>query len=529
MCGIVGLMGKIRTVDHDRFAREAVLVDTLRGGHATGVMHMYYDPKDKEDLFVNTYKEAVPGWEFVQSTKGHKILTCSTNSLAVVAHNRYATGGGMQDEHAHPFTYKNITLVHNGVLDNWRELMRTFNIPTSVRDPWPTVDSASVAMFLAHVKDPTEVLEAIEGAYSFVWFNSEDNTLNFARNAERPMWFANAGDVSLFGSEKDLLSWVGGRNKIDIKSFTELPVGTHLSLTHDLNDGLREVGVKSFKAGERKKWQYDYRSTETSTHGGRGSSAGNSSYRAPLDTGTSSGSSTSGTNLSGHTYSQLIQYLQNKLRVLGVVPGIAHDWQMSHCASEGKDRYVMELVSVEVPDCRAIKYMYAGTSTADNKDVADMRILESCMRKVAMSQEQDITGIVAEPASVILYGEAQNSGWQAMTSEEVLQQGLYRFLFKTETVRIVGIDESGTYKTLFDARAASRLIISGQSPITKDELVLEKRYRIRVDDKTLQNIYKGNSWAVYKGMSTSNPHMARVQPCSNAGVTMLVPLTVILK
>jgi len=186
---------------------------------STGIMSVY-----KDDFTWAWQKQAVPASEFIadKSFANRELETwCS------VGHSRSATSGSISTKNAHPFVQGDIMLVHNGTLRS------TFNLPHP--KPETDVDSDVLCYNLAHVDpvDAHEILGKIQGAYALVWFDLRDQTVNFARNSERPfhMGVNTAEDMLVFSSDGHLLNFITDR-MIDYTSrpanIWQLGINTHL-------------------------------------------------------------------------------------------------------------------------------------------------------------------------------------------------------------------------------------------------------------------------------------------------------------
>lgn len=189
MCGIVGYVNLSHALGVqpklERYLTNALIVDTLRGWDSTGVAFI------KKNGEVDQYKRALSGTDFVFLRKYNKLVKNTNAPLAVIGHNRSATSGKVTDQNSHPFKVNHITLVHNGTLDLWEA---GTGAPLNKFD----VDSQEIAWALA-TKDTKQVLESLNGAFALVWYNSKDNTINFARNDKRPFCIASTeSDEQLF-------------------------------------------------------------------------------------------------------------------------------------------------------------------------------------------------------------------------------------------------------------------------------------------------------------------------------------------
>jgi predicted glutamine amidotransferase len=224
MCGLAGVASTERMKDYIK-RRDAMVdmmfMNTLRGDHSTGLGAVFIDKENEEPL---VWKRAMAAPDFLGLDRTKAILRDMEKYSIFLTHNRAATTAAINSNNAHPFTYGHITLTHNGHINNAYELVE-YSKRTSTG-----VDSAQVAQGMELLGEK-ETLERVTGAYAFAWHNTKDGTLNFARNADRPLRFCYIkGENTLWwGSEREMLVAALRRNKIEIESaFLSVPEKTWL-------------------------------------------------------------------------------------------------------------------------------------------------------------------------------------------------------------------------------------------------------------------------------------------------------------
>ena len=110
MCGIVGYIGKLNAV--------SVLVDGLkaleyRGYDSSGIAFI---EKEKVKIYKKCGKVSVM----------EESLPSSVSSNVGIGHTRWATHGGPSDANSHPHKVGKITIVHNGIIDNYLTLKNEY-------------------------------------------------------------------------------------------------------------------------------------------------------------------------------------------------------------------------------------------------------------------------------------------------------------------------------------------------------------------------------------------------------------------
>ena len=226
MCGIVGFItseSKHGEAHRAAFVSQGLIVDTLRGDDSSGAYGVWHSqPKDRDGPF--WCKQVAGGYEFVNDDAFIDNFYDVSAYRAVVGHNRAATVGKVDVDGAHPFVVGPITLVHNGTLQ------RTSNLPTpmsALEDV--TVDSHAIAANLAE-HSVEDVVASLDGAFTLIWHDSRDDSLNVIRNSKRPLHLCAGSkqDTVFFASEGPMLDFLCKRIGIDVGPIYYPKEGQHL-------------------------------------------------------------------------------------------------------------------------------------------------------------------------------------------------------------------------------------------------------------------------------------------------------------
>ncbi len=201
MCGIVGFITKTGEMGKhvkNTFFAEALYINALRGNHSTGMMSL------NDDFRWSWNKRAVGASMYL---KYKDFTERERDSWCSVGHGRHATVGEINSENAHPFHEGKVILVHNGTIAS-PHLLNNYDHDIEV-------DSQQIARSLSKVKPDKakDVLAKLTGAYALVWFDSRDQSVNMARNSQRPFHLTmnRTKDVMYFMSDGNMLQTVLGR------------------------------------------------------------------------------------------------------------------------------------------------------------------------------------------------------------------------------------------------------------------------------------------------------------------------------
>lgn len=157
MCGIIGYIGKKQPVN---FLLEGLKKLEYRGYDSSGIAI-----KENENIQIIRSIGRIKDLE--NKTKNTKLL----NGNIGIAHTRWATHGEPTEENAHPHQVGNVTLVHNGIIENAEELRENL-ITDGVKFKSKTDTEVACAVINKYYeKDPiaaiTKALKELKGSYAF--------------------------------------------------------------------------------------------------------------------------------------------------------------------------------------------------------------------------------------------------------------------------------------------------------------------------------------------------------------------------
>ncbi len=213
MCGIVVVAGET-TKQNDNVLETLLVLDQLRGIDSTGVAVI-----PRGDFEVNIAKEVGNAFDLMRTKEYFNAMNCATR--AIIGHNRSATSGTIIQENAHPFENDSIVGVHNGTLTSKWRLADQAMFKVDSENLYHHMDKRGLK----------DTLDNLQGAWSLVWWDKLDETLNFLRNDQRPMFKAWSVDhKSMYAaSERWMLSVALSRHGVKHTDIVETEVDQHYS------------------------------------------------------------------------------------------------------------------------------------------------------------------------------------------------------------------------------------------------------------------------------------------------------------
>lgn len=173
MCGIIGYTG---TEDVREVLLDALELLEYRGYDSAGI-----GVRDDETKQVMVRKCAGRVSDLRAICASEKVI-----SHCGIGHTRWATHGGVNDQNAHPHQVGAVTLVHNGIIENYRELIADYDLEGQLKSE---TDSEVVAALLNHYYDgnPREALKKtvskLRGTFALVvMFEDQPDVIYSTRN-----------------------------------------------------------------------------------------------------------------------------------------------------------------------------------------------------------------------------------------------------------------------------------------------------------------------------------------------------------
>lgn len=191
MCGIVGYTGKQSVAKQILDALELL---EYRGYDSAGMAIV-----DETNGQVQIRKHAGRVADLEKAWKANPV-----NGICGIGHTRWATHGGVSDVNAHPHRAGRITLVHNGIIENYEELKDHFGLADELISD---TDSEVVAAVLNrfYTGDPHEALfqtvKCLKGTFALVVIFDDIPDVIFAIRNVSPIVAAYREDGTMLASD----------------------------------------------------------------------------------------------------------------------------------------------------------------------------------------------------------------------------------------------------------------------------------------------------------------------------------------
>ena len=192
MCGIVGYAGKTNVIKNIMTGLKSL---EYRGYDSSGIAYL-----DKNNN-IKIYKKVG------QIKNLDQILNYEDEASLGISHTRWATHGGVTDTNAHPHNQGKITLVHNGIIENYEEIKKElekegYNFKSSTDSE---VAAALIDKLYKENKDMLKTLiklkEILKGSYAFNIINSDIPNKIYGIRKDVPLIVGVSDHGNMFASD----------------------------------------------------------------------------------------------------------------------------------------------------------------------------------------------------------------------------------------------------------------------------------------------------------------------------------------
>ena len=171
MCGIVGYVGDRKTTE---ILLEGLNKLEYRGYDSSGIAIKSQDNIQiiKSEGKISDLEKKVENSSLIESKLG-------------IAHTRWATHGEANETNAHPHQFGKVTIVHNGIIENERELKEELINKNLIFKGETDTEVAAAVINNCYQKDPieaiTKAMELLNGSYAFGIIFNDQNKLYAVR------------------------------------------------------------------------------------------------------------------------------------------------------------------------------------------------------------------------------------------------------------------------------------------------------------------------------------------------------------
>lgn len=192
MCGIIGYVGFL---DAKKTLVDGLQTLEYRGYDSAGISFF----TDGGIQTIKTIGKVSVLRELVHTQANDTISTCG------IGHTRWATHGGVSNTNSHPHTAGKVTLIHNGIIENYQELRK--ELEAQGKTPVSQTDSEIAAMVIddCYSGNPEEAIRLattkLVGAYGFcIMFENIPETI-YAIRSGSPLVAAHTTNGSIIASD----------------------------------------------------------------------------------------------------------------------------------------------------------------------------------------------------------------------------------------------------------------------------------------------------------------------------------------
>lgn len=189
MCGITGFVGKKAILN----TMNGLKTLEYRGYDSAGIAY-----RDGDSIVI---KKEVGKIENLD-----KLINYDLNSTLAIAHTRWATHGVANKINAHPHKKNKITLVHNGIIENYEELKNKLDKDYKFESDTDTEVIAALldSLYNKYNDMKTSILKMVEilkGSYALCIINSDIKNTLYAIRKDSPLIVGKKDTSTIFASD----------------------------------------------------------------------------------------------------------------------------------------------------------------------------------------------------------------------------------------------------------------------------------------------------------------------------------------
>ena len=255
MCGIIGYSGSTKN------AKDAIL---------TGLKNLEYRGYDSAGVALVQNKETVLYKSKGKISNLEELLNSKdTSSFTGIGHTRWATHGIPNEINAHPHKVGSVTLVHNGIIENYIQL-KEFLLKEGVEFKTQT-DSEVACAYINYIyekeansenskiKAIIKACKKFRGSYAFgIIFDDEPNAI-YATRKDSPLIIGNSNNENFIASDVSaILDFTNKYILLEENEFAKITSSEAIIVDRNLKTISKKINIATWSANKYKKNGYEH-------------------------------------------------------------------------------------------------------------------------------------------------------------------------------------------------------------------------------------------------------------------------------
>ncbi len=250
MCGIIG---------YTTNKKDAVEIAIA------GLKNLEYRGYDSSGIAYNDGKITMVKSKGKIANLDDKLKSLDTTSSIAIAHTRWATHGEPNETNAHPHKVGKVTLVHNGIIENYATLKEEliakgyeFKSETDTEVATAYIDYC-YATYSDKLKAIVEACKKIRGSYAFdIIFEDEPETI-YSTRKDSPLIIGYGKDGNFAASDiSAILSYTNKYSLIDESDVVRITKDNVTFYNSNLEEVKKEIKIADWDATQYQKNGYDH-------------------------------------------------------------------------------------------------------------------------------------------------------------------------------------------------------------------------------------------------------------------------------